>query len=529
MIAALQRDAATVTRVSSAREASEALHAAPFDLAFVSHPLPDADVIGSCATLAEVPGVPPIILADAIDQTAAIENTVPTEMRPKRVLLKPFDFAKLADLVRETLDRPEGDPPGPETGFAPLVHHLSAIARDTATGTLEVRGDGLCTRVFFENGTAVSAEGGSLRETLGRMLLRTGDLSEEDYVRVIDRMTEQIFENEQLRMGEVLIEFGLLSQDAVNEALAHQVAEKVTSCFQWRDTTTTFDPDDIPAETGEPLEIAPTAQLVLAGLRLYVTGDEIREALAPDRRKRLERTADVATCVERLALGADEERTVAAIDGKKTLGALLADDARVHVLGALVWMGLARVAERSAPERKRRAPVHRGRPEFAREVVLPRRRPKPAAAETEEEPEATATDAPPAPEDNKSKLEAERLFRRAQSQIQNDRFGDAVSTMGRVIELQPLEPEYRMVEAWAVYLHARVEARIARAKVAASARRMAEADTKAAVPHAILGTLALEDGDDATASKEFQAALMRDPENEDARRGIKQVRGTSPS
>ena len=98
--------------------------------------------------------------------------------------------------------------------------------------------------------------------------------------------------------------------------------------------------------------------------------------------------------------------------------------------------------------------------------------------------------------------------------------------MARVGELQPNEPEYRMMEAWALYLQARVDVRVARAKAVACARRVTEADPQAAKPHAILGRLALDDGDQALANREFQAALVRDPEDEDAQRGMKRVRGT---
>ncbi len=42
--------------------------------------------------------------------------------------------------------------------------------------------------------------------------------------------------------------------------------------------------------------------------------------------------------------------------------------------------------------------------------------------------------------------------------------------------------------------------------------RHIETDPRAAKPHAILGRLALDDGDEAQANKEFEAALVRDPE-----------------
>ena len=99
--------------------------------------------------------------------------------------------------------------------------------------------------------------------------------------------------------------------------------------------------------------------------------------------------------------------------------------------------------------------------------------------------------------------------------------------MQRAVALRPGEHEYRMFEEWVSYLAARVGARIARAKAVACARKMIEADPRAAKPHAILGRLLFEDGDAKSAEREFEFALVRDPADDDAKKGITQVRGKS--
>ena len=139
---------------------------------------------------------------------------------------------------------------------------------------------------------------------------------------------------------------------------------------------------------------------------------------------------------------------------------------------------------------------------------------------------AGASEAPqPAPiDDAEAKLEAEQAFRRAQDCLKAGKLNEAVRVMARVVELQPNEPDYQMFKAWASYLRARVEVRAARAKAVVCAQRATEADSKAARPHAILGRLALDDGDHLLASKEFQAALLRDPHDEEALTGMKRTR-----
>jgi DNA-binding response OmpR family regulator len=97
----LHRERIAVTRVRDAAGAVAALQAAGFDAAIVSHPLPDADVIASCASLRQVPGAPPLILLDALDPNA---QTFPSAIRPARLLQKPIDAAKLGELVREVVE-----------------------------------------------------------------------------------------------------------------------------------------------------------------------------------------------------------------------------------------------------------------------------------------------------------------------------------------------------------------------------------------------------------------------------------------
>jgi Flp pilus assembly protein TadD len=67
--------------------------------------------------------------------------------------------------------------------------------------------------------------------------------------------------------------------------------------------------------------------------------------------------------------------------------------------------------------------------------------------------------------------------------------------------------------------------RVARARALTLARRLLEADPKAARARTVLGRLALDAGDRERATREFELALLHDPEDEEARRGLKQSRG----
>lgn len=506
----LHRAGIAVTRVRDVAGAVAALQAGAFDAAIVSHPLPDADVIGSCASLGQVPGAPPVILADALDPN---EQTFPAAICPTRLAKKPLDAAKLAAWVRELAE--EGGLDAPEPGAAPndgplaLASALLQLAAARETGVLEVVAGSVRVRIFLREGAPVSAEGGSLRETLGRMLLRRGALAEADYVRVIERMTERTIANEHQRMGEVLVELGLLSSQEVHAALESQALEKIVACFQWPGASWSFCEIDALPEGLEPFALPPTEQLVLAGLR--AAPPEALGAWLDTHGASCARLArPVAALQELLQLDAAGLRQLERVDGARTLAELGREDeaaralfATLLLIEALEPVGAGAPATARAKE-ARRAP-------FAREVVrLPKGAAQPPAA------------APASPAQNR--LEAEQCFRRGHELLAADQLHEAARLLQRAVELEPGEPEYAMAEAFASYLAARQGARAARARAAAAARKMLAADPKVQRAHTILGRLALDEGDRVRAAREFELALLRDPEDEDAKRGLKQAR-----
>ena len=101
--------------------------------------------------------------------------------------------------------------------------------------------------------------------------------------------------------------------------------------------------------------------------------------------------------------------------------------------------------------------------------------------------------------------------------------------MRQAVELEPDEPEYAMVEAWVSYLEARQSVRVTRARAVSAARKQLVADPKAPRVRSILGRLALDEGDRERATREFELALMHDPEDEEAKRSLKQLRANKPA
>jgi tetratricopeptide (TPR) repeat protein len=147
-----------------------------------------------------------------------------------------------------------------------LIKAVLEIVADRGTGLLDVRSDGLPTRIYFAEGKPVFAEDEALGESFGRLLTRKGVISNADFVRVIDEMTRAAAGNNQLRFGEVAVSLGVLTPEQVEQGLAEQVCAIIARSLQRPESQWTFEPS-LPAARPPrvfSLEIHPA---VLAALR----------------------------------------------------------------------------------------------------------------------------------------------------------------------------------------------------------------------------------------------------------------------
>lgn len=519
----MARERISVSHANDALAGVAALNREAFDAVVLSLPLPDAEGIGACAALGAVAGCPPIALLDVVDRSREVLGALAADARPARCLAKPVDGAKLVALVRELIaDAAEPDSSVDRSGLAAVMLDL---AQRRETGALEVRSAEITTRIYFRAGIAVSVEGGGLRESLGRLLVRSGALSERDYERVIRRMTEQLIDNEHQRMGEVLTELGLMSASDVYQALSSQAVEKILACFVASRVSLAFHEMSALPPATEPLAVPPVPALVLAAVRQHFTEPELRRALAPHLGARLK----LRTPAAELQLAGEDARLANALSGARSVSEILRAQPNARpLLSALVVIDAVAPVLAVAKLQSSPAPAPRAEVKFAREVVVARKPASAPAAASNAETRARFADAPAAasaPKDEaKARLEAEQLFQEARKLLEREKFHEASSALERAVSLWPHEPEYRMYEAWAGYLSARVVQRIARAKAVACARKMVESDPRAAKPHAILGRLLLDDGDASGAAREFELALVRDPKDEDAKKGLGQAR-----
>jgi hypothetical protein len=111
---------------------------------------------------------------------------------------------------------------------------MLAAQTERRTGVFTVRVEQVKTRVYVAAGWVVFVEQGTLSDTLGRVLVREGKLTSDQYEVALKRMMRGQPGSQPMRFGEALVALGFLSGEEVFEALASQVRQKTMGPAPWR-------------------------------------------------------------------------------------------------------------------------------------------------------------------------------------------------------------------------------------------------------------------------------------------------------
>lgn len=165
-----------------------------------------------------------------------------------------------------------------------LIKTVLGFVADRRSGILDVRSEGLRTQIYFDYGRPLFAEDDATGETFGRLLMRQGVLTNEQFVRVIDEMTRAATGDSQLRFGEVAVALGVLTSEQVERGLAEQVCGIITRSLQRVDSSWTFVPSATAAKPPRSfsLEINPVVLTAMRGARDMSSVAEIVAARPED-------------------------------------------------------------------------------------------------------------------------------------------------------------------------------------------------------------------------------------------------------
>src|SRR5262249_12030024 len=122
-----------------------------------------------------------------------------------------------------------------DLAVTPLAEILATIHRYRVPGVLRVSRDGRERRIYLDRGLVVFAATNEREVSLGAYLLRRRILSPEAGREAARRVREGV------RLGQILLEMGVLDEEGLREAVSGQIREILWGAFDWDSGDVVFD------------------------------------------------------------------------------------------------------------------------------------------------------------------------------------------------------------------------------------------------------------------------------------------------
>ena len=402
-----------------------------------------------------------------------------------------------------------------------LVCELLNHRTTNGSSSVEVRTEELTTTLTLVGGVVVSVTASKPGDPLGRVLVRKGLLTQEQYVDVLERMSSALAIGERIRFGEVAVELGFVQAEGVRECLAEQLRLLALRAFQHASPTWTA--SDIPVGRDTSYDVSmPVEALFLDAVRWV--DDARKGALALDEARDLAlRPAwSLEEIDARFDLTSDEAVFMRrALGGDKTVAELLDDgstpdtvDAHA-IITALVAAGAASTHTRGLAVRHP-ASVRPG----ARKVPPPLPDWAIDASSTQSALAriVLAKVSVPAPAADafrtlEQQLRSEQAFLRGKGLLRLGRTEAAGVELARALELKPTWAECELFAVWARYAAASDElSPEAQGELRERATIALRENPNLAFGYFVMGEVLRAAGDGDDARQQFRHALRLDPQ-----------------
>ncbi len=142
-----------------------------------------------------------------------------------------------------------------------LPEMLAVIHQIRVSGVVEAARGEFSKKIFLESGYVVHASSSDRADSLGGYLRRSGRLSDGQFQTAMSKRDEG-----KRRLGEVLIEQGMLSPAQVFEAIREHIETILWSLFSWEEGEVTFELGE-PDLTGVVRIQIPLRQVILQGVK----------------------------------------------------------------------------------------------------------------------------------------------------------------------------------------------------------------------------------------------------------------------
>ena len=119
----------------------------------------------------------------------------------------------------------------------PIAEPLRRLAVERRSGDLQVQSGRAVKTIFFDNGRAIFAASNLKKDRLGESLVAQGRITAEEY-----RQAEALLKGDRRkRVGDALVEAGILQKGEMGRMLSRQVNRIITSTFAFTDGLATFE------------------------------------------------------------------------------------------------------------------------------------------------------------------------------------------------------------------------------------------------------------------------------------------------
>ena len=213
--------------------------------------------------------------------------------------------------------------PGPDSEFrsdlakTPLAEVLETVRRYRVPGVITVTRQGVEKRLFLWNGDVIFATSSDRFDSLGHYLLKCGLISQDQFVESSRRLVAAAGGK---RLGDILLEMGLLDEKRLRTIVLEQVNAIVTELFEWDEGEVSFKVGEYRSEEIIKLTI-PTRQLILLGVKGIRDVRRLVSILGPSWTV----FAPASSAAETIDVGlsAPEAAFLALVDGVRTLRELV--------------------------------------------------------------------------------------------------------------------------------------------------------------------------------------------------------------
>ncbi len=181
---------------------------------------------------------------------------------------------------------------------------LLARARKLAwTGSIKMQLPGDTTRtIYLKNGLAVGYATSEPGEKVGKMLVRQGRLTDEDYVKAATRMVER-----GIKLHEALVELGLIDAETLEVEIRNLTRDQIIAGFELLQGRFTVDEGEEPGENVACFDYGP-GEIYVAGYRQYAPKNEMNSLFESMRPQYLIANDRLPNFRPKLGLTGDDER-----------------------------------------------------------------------------------------------------------------------------------------------------------------------------------------------------------------------------